>query len=169
MRTYLWITVTAASLAFVGCAEDGTTPPTTNRPVTPPSSNTTTDDTGRTTVSKPAIGGGETPGTSATTPAPDTRPDNTAVNERDRDPAAVLPTEQGNNQKDLDIAAEIRKKILQNKEISLNGQNVKTPTLGGKVTLRGPVASEAERKLIEQIAKDVAGADNVTSELEVAP
>jgi osmotically-inducible protein OsmY len=135
-------------------------------------------------VSKPAISGGETPATSATgkattgntgkattenTDTEPVRPDNSGVNKRDQDPAAVLPTEQGNNQKDLDISAEIRRKILQNKEISVNGQNVKTPTVGGKVTLRGPVASDEERKLIEQIAKDVAGAENVTSELEVAP
>jgi hypothetical protein len=31
------------------------------------------------------------------------------------------------------------------------------------------VASDAEKKIIEDIAKDVAGADKVTCELEVAP
>jgi hypothetical protein len=180
MRTSFWITVTAASLALLGCAEDGTRKPTTN--TTKPSSNTTANDAdGRTTVSKPAVGGGNTPATSAT-PAPGTttdrtttdtdtpRPDNTAVNKRDQDPDAVLPTDQGNNAEDLRISSEIRQRINRNKEISFNGKNVKTPTLGGKVTLRGPVASEAEKKMIEDIAEDVAkGAENVTSELEIAP
>jgi len=187
MRTYLWVTL--ASLALLGCAENGTRKPTTS--TNNNNSNTTTNDsTGRTTVSKPAIGGGETPATgntstgSASTTGPsantntnktnatsDTpRPDNSAVNKRDQSENAVVPTDQGNNQKDLDISAEIRKRILRNDEMSIKGQNVKVITLGGKVTLRGPVASEAEKKTIEQIAQDVAGnKDNVTSELEVAP
>jgi hyperosmotically inducible periplasmic protein len=172
MRKYLWIT--AASLVLLGCADDGTPKPTTmTRPK--PNSNTTTD-VDRTTVSKPAIGGGQTPATSATAPETTTstdvdvaRPDNTAVNQRDRDEQAVVPTDQGNNQEDLNITADIRKRILQNKEMSIKGQNVKIVTLKGKVTLRGPVASEAEKQKIEQIAQDVAGTDKVTSELEVAP
>jgi hypothetical protein len=183
MRTFMWITVTASSLAFLGCAENAKTKPTANN--ARPSSNTTASDNanGRTTVSKPAIGSGETLATgSNSTDATGTnrnatggnssevaRPDNTAVNKRDRDADAVVPTDQGNNQADLDKSADIRKRILQNKEMSIKGQNVKVVTLGGKVTLRGPVASDAERKIIEDIAKDVAGADKVTNELEVAP
>jgi hypothetical protein len=163
MRTYFWITVTAASLALLGCAEDASRKPAANN--TRPGSNTTTNEAGgRTTVSKPAVGGGETPATSTTT-----RPDNTAVNQRDRDDKAVVPTDQGNNQQDLNVTADIRKRILQNKEMSTDAQNVKIITLGGKVTLRGPVASDAEKKIVEDIAKDVAGADKVTCELEVAP
>jgi len=184
MRTSFWITLATASLFLLGCAEDGTRKPTTN--TTKPGSNTTTPDNSRTTVSKPAIGSGETPATSATpntsgTPTTDrkttdgttttdtARPDNSAVNKRDQDLKAVLPTDQGNNQKDIDLTADIRKRILQNKEMSTKAQNVKVVTIGGKVTLRGPVASDAEKKTIEDIAKDAAGAENVTNELEIAP
>jgi osmotically-inducible protein OsmY len=146
--------------------------------------------TDKITVSKPAIGGGETPATAAThedesstgraappeagtSAAPTsgnvTAADNTAVNRRDTTPNALLPTDQGNNQRDLDITAEIRQRILRNSGMSIKGQNVKVITTGGKVTLRGPVASDAERKLIEQIARDVAGPDHMASDLEVAP
>jgi len=176
MRTSFWVTLAIASLVLLGCAENGTRKPTTT--TTKPGSNTTTPDS-RTTVSKPALGGGETPATSAApatgtttdrTATTDTaRPDNTAVNQRDRDEKAVVPTHQGNNQKDIDATADIRKRILQNKEMPIKALNVKVVTLGSKVTLRGPVASDAEKKTIEDIAKDVAGAENVTSELEVAP
>lgn len=171
MRDYLWIT--AASLVLLGCAEDGTRKPTTS--TTKPNSNTTTDDAdSRTTVSKPAISGGQTPATSATAPdatAPDSaRPDNSAVNKRDQDDSAVLPTDQSNKQEDLDISAKIRQNILRNEKLSANAENIKVITQeGGKVTLRGPVASEDEKKLVEQIAKDVAGADKVTNALEIAP
>jgi len=173
MRTSFWFTLATSSLLLLGCAEDGTRKPTTN--TTKPGSNTTTPDNSRTTVAKPAVGSGETPATS-TTPTTDrstttepARPDNSAVNKRDQDLKAVLPTDQGNNQKDIDLTADIRKRILQNKEMSTKAQNVKVVAIGGKVTLRGPVASDAEKKTIEDIAKDAAGAENVTNELEIAP
>ena len=99
----------------------------------------------------------------------DVRPDNTAVNQRDRDENAVTPEEQGNNQKDIDRTAEIRRQIVDLSDISISGRNVKIITSNGKVTLRGPVASDKERELIEKIAQNVAGKENVTSQLEVAP
>lgn len=174
MRTYFWIT--AASLGLLlGCAEDGTKKPTTTLPK---DSNTTDTTDNRTTVSKPALGGGQTPATGATGATLDTtdnansepvRPDNSAINQRDQDEDTVLPTDQATSEGDRKIMAEIRQRINRNKEISFNGTNVKIPTFDGKVTLRGPVASEAEKKMIEEIAHDVAGKENVTSELEVAP
>lgn len=187
MRTPLWISITVASIALLGCADDGTKRPQTNNATPNTSSSNTTNshgtaadgNSGRTTVSKPAIGGGETPATSdssnTTTGATGTntdskRPDNSGVNERDRNNNTVLPTDQSNDQKDLDLSAKIRQNILRNKEMSVDAQNVKIITTDdGKVTLRGPVASEDEKKQVEQIAKDAAGADKVTSELEVAP
>jgi osmotically-inducible protein OsmY len=46
---------------------------------------------------------------------------------------------------------------------------VKIITQDGKVTLRGPVASPEEKKRIEEMASQVAGAGNVQTELEVEP
>jgi osmotically-inducible protein OsmY len=94
--------------------------------------------------------------------------DNTGVNTRDREPAAKTPIDQNENQADVDITANIRKRVVDTK-MSVNAQNVKIITQDGKVTLRGPVASAEEKQQIEEIAKSVAGADKVDSQLEIAP
>ena len=51
--------------------------------------------------------------------------------------------------------------------MSSDAHNVKIITQDGKVTLRGPVATEDEKKKIDEIAADVAGAEKVDSQLEV--
>jgi len=94
-------------------------------------------------------------------------PDNTAVNQRDRDSSAKTPIDQNEKQRDVNITAEIRKAVLAKKDMSINARNVKIITADGKVTLRGPVNSEDEKKAIEDIAKNLAGKDNVTNEIEV--
>jgi osmotically-inducible protein OsmY len=94
-------------------------------------------------------------------------PDNTAVNQRDRNHKQLLPTDQGENEADLQTTAEIRRRIVDLSQISVDARNIKIITRNGKVTLRGPVASEQERQTLERIAHDVAGQDNVESQLEV--
>jgi hyperosmotically inducible periplasmic protein len=92
--------------------------------------------------------------------------DNTGVNARDRDDSAKTPIDQNENQADVDITAKIRQQVVDT-EMSVNAQNVKIMTQDGRVTLRGPVKSDEEKKKIEQIASSVAGADKVASHLEV--
>jgi hyperosmotically inducible protein len=92
--------------------------------------------------------------------------DNTAVNTRDREDTAKTPINQNENQADIDITANIRKRVVDTK-LSVNAQNVKIITQDGHVTLRGPVKSDEEKKQIEDIARDVAGADKVDNQLEV--
>lgn len=92
--------------------------------------------------------------------------DNSTVNTRDRDESVKTPIDQNENQADIDITANIRKQVVDT-EMSVNAQNVKIITQDGKVTLRGPVKSEEEKKKIEQIASTVAGADKVDNQLEV--
>src|SRR6187549_3445394 len=94
------------------------------------------------------------------------QPDNTGVNARDRNDAAKTPIDQNENQADIDITANIRKRVVDTK-MSVNAQNAKIITQDGKVTLRGPVKSAEEKKQIEDIARAVAGADKVDSQLEV--
>jgi len=93
---------------------------------------------------------------------------NTAVNARDRSDAVKTPIDQNENQKDIDITAKIRAQVVK-EELSTNAHNSKIITQDGKVTLRGPVQSEAEKEKIEKIAIEVAGADNVDNQLEVQP
>lgn len=92
--------------------------------------------------------------------------DNTAVNKRDRDSAAKTPMDQNENKLDIGITADIRKRVVDTK-MSVNAQNVKIITQDGKVTLRGPVKTADEKKRIEEIARSVAGENNVDSQLEV--
>src|SRR5262245_47941848 len=92
--------------------------------------------------------------------------DNTAINARDKDATAKTPIDQNENRKDIDVTAAIRKRVVDIK-LSVNAHNVKIITQDGKVTLRGPVKSAEERKQIEDIASEVAGAGNVESHLEI--
>jgi osmotically-inducible protein OsmY len=95
------------------------------------------------------------------------RPDNTAVNERDRDGRTVTPLDQAENEADLGVTQQIRQAIVDDDTLSIAAQNVKVVTSGGVVTLRGPVESEQEKRLIEDKAMQVAGVSRVDNQLEV--
>jgi osmotically-inducible protein OsmY len=79
----------------------------------------------------------------------------------------LTPLDQGNNKADLATTAEIRKEILDAKDMSVNAQNVKIITNGGKVTLRGPVNTAQEKQRIGEIAMKHASPANVDNQLEV--
>lgn len=93
--------------------------------------------------------------------------DNTVRNARDRGTGALTPLDQGNSQADVDITARIRKGILDGKDMSVNARNVKVITKDGQVTLRGPVDTANEKRVIGDIAIDVALAANVDNQLDV--
>ena len=116
--------------------------------------------------SKPKSAVGNTTPASADNTA--VKRDNTAVNVRDRSDAVKTPIDQNENKKDIDITANIRKRVVDTK-MSVNAQNVKIITQDGKVTLRGPVKSADEKTQIEKLAQEVAGAGNVDNQLEVQP
>src|SRR6476646_12260919 len=106
---------------------------------------------------------GKTTGTSATSTPTDSavaKRDNTEVNVRDRTDAVKTPIDQNENQTDIDITANIRKRVVDTK-MSVNAQNVKIITQDGKVTLRGPVKSDDEKMQIEKLAHEIAGPNNV--------
>lgn len=103
-------------------------------------------------------------------PAPDnTKPDNTKVNKRDRANSEPTADQAKNNKSDREIMKEIRKSIVDDKNLSTYGHNVKIIAKNGQVTLKGPVHSEDERKSIEAKAAEVAGADHVTNQIEIKP
>ena len=79
---------------------------------------------------------------------------------------AKTPIDQNENKADIKTTADIRKRVVAEK-MSTDAHNVKIITQDGKVTLRGPVKTEDEKKKIDEIAADVAGADKVDSQLEV--
>ena len=94
--------------------------------------------------------------------------DNTARNERDRGDATLTPIDQSNDAHDIALTANIRKAVLADKSLGINAQNVKVITMNGRVTLRGPVDSSAERTRILEVAQRIAGVANVTNEIELA-
>jgi hypothetical protein len=94
-------------------------------------------------------------------------PDNTKVNERDRNDAAPTPMDQGNNEADLKLTQQIRQAIMADGSLSFTAKNVKIITQNGKVTLRGPVNTAQERSAIEAAARKVAGAAQVDNQIEV--
>jgi len=92
--------------------------------------------------------------------------DNTAQNVRDRDRQTLTPLDQGNNKADIDTSAQIRKDILADKTMSLNARNVKIITANGRVTLRGVVNTDEEKRRIAEIAGNIA-TQNVDNQLQV--
>lgn len=93
--------------------------------------------------------------------------DNTARNVRDREDRTLTPLDQSNSAGDVDTTSRIRKEILGVKDMSVNARNVKIITAKGRVTLRGPVNSEEEKRRIGEIARRIATTDNVDNQLEV--
>jgi len=93
-------------------------------------------------------------------------PDNTKKNKDQTSPTA---DQQKMNPSDRAITQKIRKAIHQDKSLSTYAHNIKVITQNGKVTLRGPVRSEEEKSNLEAKAAGVAGRENVTNQLEVAP
>ena len=96
-----------------------------------------------------------------------TEADNMARNVRDRNNRTITPLGQGNSNADVDITAQIRKEIIAEKNMSVNARNVKVMTINGRVTLRGPVNTAEEKRLISEIADRIARSENVDNQLEV--
>ena len=93
--------------------------------------------------------------------------DNTGQNVRDRNDRTLTPFDQGNSKADVDTTARIRKEIIAGKDLSVKAKNVKIITNNGRVTLRGPVSNEEEKRLIGEIAVRIASSENVDNQLEV--
>ena len=96
-------------------------------------------------------------------------PDNTKTNQGDANKGATTADQQKMNAADRSITKEIRSSIMKDKSLSTYAHNIKIITQDGKVTLKGPVRSEDEKAAIESKAVAIAGANNVTDQLEVAP
>jgi len=90
--------------------------------------------------------------------------DNTKKNKAEQGTTA----DQGkNDQSDRAIMQKIRQAVMADKSLSTYAHNVKIIAQNGKVTLKGPVHSEAEKQSVEQKATEVAGAGNVTNEITI--
>jgi hyperosmotically inducible protein len=93
--------------------------------------------------------------------------ENTERNVRDKDNTTLTPEDQKETKTDIKITAHIRKAVVRDKSLSIDAQNAKIITRSGVVTLRGPVANEAESKRLQKIAKKTRGVVKVDNQLEI--
>ncbi len=91
--------------------------------------------------------------------------DNSGANKNDT--GAMTSDKAKNTTSDVALMKQIRRDLMKDKSLSTYGKNVKVIATQGKVTLRGAVHSEDEKKAIEEHATKFAGAGNVTNELSV--
>jgi hyperosmotically inducible periplasmic protein len=96
-----------------------------------------------------------------------TKPDNTAINERDRSRETQTSGDQSNSSADLKITQAIRQALMKDDELSMTAKNIKVITANGQVTLRGPVKTAQEKAKIDQIVKSAAGGAQIVDQLEV--
>jgi hyperosmotically inducible protein len=95
-------------------------------------------------------------------------PDNTRNNSPNRG-AGDTADQQKEKASDRIMTQQIRKSIMSDKTLSTYAHNVKIVTQNGHVTLAGPVRSDEEKSAVEAKAAELAGAGNVTNQLQVAP
>lgn len=96
-----------------------------------------------------------------------TAADNTKVNKRDRKQSEPTADNAKNGSSDRDLMRQIRREIVANKSLSAYAHNVKIVAQQGKVTLKGVVHTDEEKKKIDDVARKHAGDDNVTNEINV--
>lgn len=101
-------------------------------------------------------------GQNATTPA-----DNTKANKGVNGKSEHTADKGAGTSSDLKILKEIRRELVKDKSLSTYGHNVKVLVASGKVTLKGPVHTEEEKKAIEAHARSIAGDGNVENEISV--
>lgn len=92
--------------------------------------------------------------------------DNTAQNEKPKNRDIMIPTDQGNSDKDIQITKDIRSSVIST-DLSFNAKNVKIITKDGYVVLKGVVENHAEHQSILKIAQNHANSAKISDELEV--
>ena len=93
--------------------------------------------------------------------------DNTAKNERDASGDTKTSGDQSESPEDIKTTAAIRRAIVADDSLTMTATNVKIITADGKVTLRGPVKTAAEKAKIAELAKKNAGNATIDNQLEV--
>jgi hyperosmotically inducible protein len=95
------------------------------------------------------------------------KPDNTAINERDRSGETKTSGDQSNSSADLKTTQAIRQALMKDGELSMTAKNIKVITANGHVTLRGPVKTAQEKAKIDQLAKSAAGGAKIDNQLDI--
>jgi hyperosmotically inducible periplasmic protein len=93
--------------------------------------------------------------------------ENTGRNVRDQAGTTLTPEDQMESEADVNITANIRKAVVDDKALSVNAQNAKIITHNGVVTLRGPVESQTESMRLQALATDTQGVVRVQNQLDI--
>jgi osmotically-inducible protein OsmY len=96
-----------------------------------------------------------------------TKPDNTAINERDRSRETQTSGDQSNSSADLKTTQAIRQALMKDSELSTTAKNIKIITNNGQVTLRGPVKNAQEKAKIDKLARSATGGAKIDDLLDV--
>lgn len=92
---------------------------------------------------------------------------NSSINERDRSSQTLTPEDQSQSKGDVELAAKIRRAVVAQSGLSVDGQNIKIIAMNNAVTLRGPVKDSSERAVIEKVVRTAAGPATVDNQLEI--
>jgi hyperosmotically inducible protein len=99
-----------------------------------------------------------------------TKPDNTKVNQRDRNPGEATADQQKMNAADRALTAKIRSAVMADKSLSTYAHNVKIISQNGTVTLKGPVRSSSEvESIVSKATESAGGSYKVVNQLSVKP
>jgi hyperosmotically inducible periplasmic protein len=93
--------------------------------------------------------------------------ENTGRNVRDQAGTTLTPEDQMESEADVNITANIRKAVVDDKALSVNARNAKIITHNGVVTLRGPVESQTESMRLQALATDTQGVVRVQNQLDI--
>lgn len=91
--------------------------------------------------------------------------DNSKLNNRE----SLTAGDQSLKRSDTDITAAIRRAIVADDVLSTYAHNVKIITKDGRVTLKGPVRSQAEKTKVGRLASQAAGQAKVSNFLDIRP
>ena len=69
---------------------------------------------------------------------------------------------------DVGITQRIRQAVVEDSTLTMGEKDVKISSIGGVVTLRGPVDSDASKAKIATIAQNTSGVKQVDNQLEIA-
>ena len=95
--------------------------------------------------------------------------DNSKTNQRDNPQTSPTADDQKMNPADRGITKRIRMAVMNDSTLSTYARNVKIITRDGKVTLKGPVRTAAEKDNVGAKAVGVAGDGNVDNQIDVVP
>jgi hyperosmotically inducible protein len=168
-----WIVGMGCCAALVGCQPKGNSP---DEPKQTAEQNTNMSSSVAATVANTASNAYNSASNAYSSAVDSTRTlvagstnvNDSGINTRDRNGATLTPGDQGNSATDVTMTQQIRKALVMGtNDLSVVAQNVKIITVNGKVTLRGPVNTEAEKNEVVSTARTIAGGDNVNDQLQV--